>query len=281
MFINSFLSIPAVQILREDAANQVEDFCKVTQTIFAILAGSVTSSLYQQQVAIKLAFFREISVARSLLEQTTFVCWGRPWYQSALACLRDYVETDLCCFSEPPAQMVALKPKVDPLECIMYMTSVGVPGVVYDSIKSLRHARGDRLGALQRKYPVAAIVLLYFLAIIDLEPFMMLGAGAIDNPGVLNIESLMFGFLTGMHVLLLRTIDELWQNSGGLFNVDKALQQMVAGLREELDFRTKEAPELNAAHPSAAAARNADAFGGMVPDWDFNLLQNMTSEVYS
>lgn len=280
LFIRSFLSTQAVQILNEDAANQIEDFCKVTQILFAVLAGSVASSLYAQQVAIHLAFFKEVSVARSLLEQTSFLCWGRPWYQSAIACIRDYVETDLCCFSKPPAHMVALKPKVDPLECIMYMTSVGVPSVVCDSIKSLRSARGDRLGALQRKCPVITIVLLYVLAILDLEPFIMLGAGATDSPGVLNVESWMFGFLTGMHMLLLRTIDELWQNSGGLFNVDTALEQMIAGLREELEFRAKEAPELNPGHPSVAAARRADAFGDMVPDWDFSLLQNMSSEGY-
>ena len=42
----------------------------------------------------------------------------------------------------------------------MYMTSVGVPSVVYETVKDLRQARGARLGAFQRKFPSLGIVLL-------------------------------------------------------------------------------------------------------------------------
>ena len=43
----------------------------------------------------------------------------------------------------------------DPLEAIMWMTSVGTPSVIYDTVKWLRQARGARLGAMQRKLPLA------------------------------------------------------------------------------------------------------------------------------
>ena len=43
--------------------------------------------------------------------------------------------------------------------------------------------------------------------------------------------------LCGAHMLVLRIIQELWQSSGGVFNVDEVLQQMVFGLEEELTLR--------------------------------------------
>ena len=39
----------------------------------------------------------------------------------------------------------------------MYMTSVGVPSIVYETVRDLRQARGERLGACQRKFPFIAI----------------------------------------------------------------------------------------------------------------------------
>ena len=43
----------------------------------------------------------------------------------------------------------------------------------------------------------------------------------------------------GCLVLVLRIIQELWQASGGVFNVDGVLQQMVFGLEEELQLRLR------------------------------------------
>ena len=42
----------------------------------------------------------------------------------------------------PQAQLLSSKPMDDPLESIMYITSVGVPSVVYETVKNLRQARG-------------------------------------------------------------------------------------------------------------------------------------------
>ena len=60
-----------------------------------------------------------MSEAKSLLEQTTLVCQGRPFYQSALACLRDYVKNDLRRIDVPPAELLSSRPMEDPLESIM------------------------------------------------------------------------------------------------------------------------------------------------------------------
>ena len=69
------------------------------------------------------------------------------------------------------------RPAEDPLESIMYMTSVGVPSIVYETVRDLRQARGERLGACQRKFPFIAIFLLYALAGLEVSAFPLLGAG--------------------------------------------------------------------------------------------------------
>ena len=92
----------------------------------------------------------------------------------------------------------------DPLERILGLTSIGVPSVVYETVRDLRQARGQRLwmptpicmliaseiacrelrqargqrlGALQRKFPVLGLSLLYVLAALELFAFPLLGAG--------------------------------------------------------------------------------------------------------
>jgi len=130
----------------------------------------------------------------------------------------------------------------DPLESIMYMTSVGVPSIVYETVKNLRQARGTRLGAFQRKFPALGIILLYLLAALELFCFPFLGYGTANLQGMLSLQSLLFGLLSAGHMLVLRIIQELWQSSGGVFNVDAVLQQMVLGLEEELELRVQQAP---------------------------------------
>ena len=66
--------------------------------------------------------------------------------------------------------------------------------------------------------------------------------------------------LCGAHMLVLRIIQELRQSSGGVFNVDEVLQQMVYGLEEE---------------PSSAqgAASQRPMAGGPDNDWVPSLMQ--------
>ena len=76
----------------------------------------------------------------AILTMTILTMQGRPFYRSALACIRDYVKNDLRRLDIPPAQLLSSRPMEDPLESIMYMTSVGVPSVVYETVKNLRQA---------------------------------------------------------------------------------------------------------------------------------------------
>ena len=262
LYIRSTLDIGTIRILQADDAQFIQNFLTVIGLLFSILAGNAYSALYQQQESIYFALFQEVSEAKSLLEQTTLVCQGRPFYQSALACIRDYVKNDLRRLDVPPAELLSTRPMEDPLESIMYMTSVGVPSIVYETVKNLRQARGNRLGAMQRKFPFLGIGLLYLLALVELLAFPLLGAGTANIDGVLSLQSFLFACLSGAHMLVLRIIQELWQSSGGVFNVDEVLQQMVFGLEEELELRSQQAPNMNPSAPSIVAQGK---YSGMVP----------------
>ena len=103
--------------------------------------------------------------------------------QSVLQYIKNYVKFDLRRSVIPPAKLLSRKPMDDPLESIMYITSVGVPSVIYETVKNLRQARGYRLGAMQRKFPFLGIGLLYLLASIELLAFPLLGSGSIGAEG--------------------------------------------------------------------------------------------------
>ena len=255
LFIRGALDGSAIRVLMADEAQFIQNFLTVIGLLFSILAGNAYSALYEQQEQIYFALFQEVSEAKSLLEQTTLVGQGRPFYRSALACMRNYVKNDLRRLDIPPAELLSSRPMEDPLEAIMYMTSVGVPSVVYETVKNLRQARGYRLGAMQRKFPSLGIGLLYLLAAVELLAFPLLGAGSFDaaGQGILSLQSFLFACLCGAHMLVLRIIQELWQSTGGVFNVDDVLQRMVFGLEEELEMRSRSLREQPRGDTVAAA----------------------------
>lgn len=187
------------------------------------------------------ALFNEVTEAKSLLEQVALVCQGRSMYTRCLESISRYVQDDLKKLQADPAVLLSARPVDDPLESIMYMTSVGVPSTVYETVKSLRQARAARLGALQRKLPGVHMLLLWILALIELVSFPLLGAGTqtIGGYNILTVEGFLFGTMTFGIVLTLRVVSELWRPAGGAYNVDAVLSVMVSGLEEELKARMK------------------------------------------
>jgi len=160
-------------------------------------------------------------------------------YQRCLHSIQRYVEDDLKQLQADPAALLSARPVDDPLESIMYMTSVGVPSTIYETVRSLRQARAGRLGALQRKLPQVHMGLLWILALIELVSFPLLGAGTqtIGGYNILTVEGILFGVMTSGIVLTLRVVGELWRPAGGAYNVDTVLAVMVRGLEEELESR--------------------------------------------
>ncbi|KAJ8610685.1 hypothetical protein CTAYLR_005668 [Chrysophaeum taylorii] len=247
-YINeNFLDQTSISFLSSDDIQFIPSFLTVLSLLFSILAGNAYSSLYSQQEDIYLALYREVSDAKSLLEQLGLVCSGRPFYNDALRMLQIYIKTDLRRLDVPPAELISRSPSEDPLESIMFLTSIGVPSVVYETVRDLRQSRGQRLGTMQRKFPFLGIVLLYILAILELAAFPLLGAGtavgAADS--IFKVQGALFGGLCGATMLVLQVIQELWRTSGGAFNVDAVLAKMVKGLTEELDLRASGANPRN------------------------------------
>lgn len=193
-------------VLSQDSSQFVQNFLSVASLLFSILVGQTYYFMYQQQEMVYYALFNEVTEAKSLLEQVALVCQGRTMYPKVLSAISKYVKTDLKKLSADPAILLSARPVDDPLETIMYLTSVGVPGTVYDTVRSLRQARAQRLGALQRKLPTVHMLLLWILAAIELVSFPLLGAGtqSIGGYNILTVEGCLFGVMTASIVLTLR-----------------------------------------------------------------------------
>jgi len=223
--------------------------------------------LYTQQESIYYALFQEVTEAKSLLEQVALVCQGRSMYPRCLESISKYVQNDLKQIQSDPAVLLSARPVDDPLESIMYMTSVGVPSTVYETVKSLREARAKRLGALQRKLPSIHFLLLWILAAIELVSFPLLGAGTqtLGGYNLLSVEGCLFGVMTGGIVMTLRVVGELWRPAGGAYNVDSVLSVMVMGLEEELKARMAGRQVGNTRSPSGAREALPSSFARMEP----------------
>lgn len=231
-------------VLAVDSSQFIQNFLTVTSLTFSILVGQTYYFMYQQQEAVFVSLFGEVTEAKSLLEQVALVCNGRrDMYEMCLVAVKRYVEEDLKKgLGIEPAQVLSARPMDDPLEIIMYLTSVGVPSSIYDTVRSLRQARASRLGALQRKLPPAHLLLLWLLAVIELSSFPVLGAGtqSIGGYNILTIEGCLFAIITFGIVLTLNVVGELYTGKGGAYNVDSVLRVMVKGLDEELEERMKD-----------------------------------------
>merc|ERR1719469_521926 len=121
----------------------------------------------------------------------------------------------------------------------MYMTSVGLPGSIYVTVRSLRQARAERLAALQRKLPQLHLLFLWLLAVLELLSFPVLGSGVqtVGGYNILTVEGLLFGIMTSAVVMVMLVVYELWRPAGGAYNVDGVLGVMVRGMEEELNLR--------------------------------------------
>jgi len=210
------------------AQNYVGHFLALMSLLFSILAGNSYASLYSQNEAIFYALFNEVSEAKSLMEQAALVCCGRPFYRTILECIKTYVDKDLRRLDLSPAVLLSIKPQDDPLESILYLTSVGIPSVIYETVKDLRQKRGDRLGAVQRKLPVVQLVLLYVLGSLTLTSFLLFSCSV--QPSERWLCQTLFSLLSGALMMTMRVIHELWKPIGGAYNVDGVLAVMVGGL---------------------------------------------------
>ena len=189
-------------------------------------------------------------MAKSLLEQVALVSQGREiLYERILTCVQEYVRDDLTKFNDiEPSELISNRPIDDPLEQILYLTSVGEPSLVYQTVRSLRQARSARLGALQRKLPQIQIYLLWTLAAIVLFTFPLLGAGSqtIGGLGILKVQSWYLSFVVFGISITMGVVEELRRPAEiGAYNAQAVLNVMVKGLEEELEGRLDGTIQMN------------------------------------
>jgi len=229
-------------VVSQDASQYIQNILTTSGLTFSILLGQTYYFMYQQQEATYLALYEEVTMAKSLLEQVALVSQGREvLYEKILLCVQAYVRDDLTKFNDlEPAELISKRPCDDPLEQILYLTSVGEPSLIYETVRSLRQARSYRLGALQRKLPQLHMILLWSLAGIVLFTFPLLGAGSqtIGGLGILQVQSWYLGFIVFGISLTMGVIEELRRPGDvGAYNARSTLDIMVKGLEEELDLR--------------------------------------------
>jgi len=231
----------AFSVIAQDSSQYIQNILTTCGLMFSILTGYTWYFLYMQQESIYLALFEETTAVMILLEQIALVCEGRKeMYHDILNSIKRYVREDMTQFAVEPSILLSSRPVDDPLQDIMYLTSVGEPSIVYQSVRALRQARAHRLGALQRKLPQIHFILLWTLAAVVLCTFPVLGAGVqtIGGPGILSVQSWYLSFIVFGITTTLGVINELYKPAGnGAYNVVTVLSIMVDSLEEELEGR--------------------------------------------
>lgn len=76
-------------VLSVDSSQFIQNFLTVTGLTFSILLGQTYYFMYQQQEAVFVSLFGEVTEAKSLLEQVALVCQGRrDMYETCLVAVR-------------------------------------------------------------------------------------------------------------------------------------------------------------------------------------------------
>mmetsp|Transcript_30638 Transcript_30638/g.35151 ORF Transcript_30638/g.35151 Transcript_30638/m.35151 type:complete len:408 (-) Transcript_30638:548-1771(-) len=261
-------------VVSQDASQYIQNILTTSGLTFSLLVGQTYYFMYQQQEAIYLALFEEVTMAKSLLEQVALVSQGREvLYERILMCVQSYIRDDLTKFNDiEPSILISRRPCDDPLEQILYLTSVGEPSLVYQTVRSLRQARSHRLGALQRKLPQLHMILLWTLAAIVLFTFPLLGAGSqtIGGLGILQVQSWYLGIIVFAISLTMGVVEELRRPAEvGAYNARTVLNIMVKGLEEELELRLNGSILLDSRSSNDLSMDpSVDSDGYLGPEWE-------------
>ena len=89
-------------VLSVDSSQFIQNFLTVTGLTFSILVGQTYYFMYQQQEAVFVSLFSEVTEAKSLLEQVALVCQGRrDMYEMCLVAVKRLVVVCIssCCCS--------------------------------------------------------------------------------------------------------------------------------------------------------------------------------------
>ena len=283
---NTGYGYEALNLILTDNSNQfIQNVHNFLALMFSFLAGNTLFFLYRNQEKLYFALFEEISALTSLLEQSALLAEGRDTYRILLDCISRYVEDDLKLVTDYktingetstsvlsfvlddldfaredlPALILSRRPKHDPLETILYVTSVGEPNRIYSTVRELRKARAKRLGALQRKMPEVNMYLLYVLGFTVWISFPVVAAGSQTVGGDALLELFRAQLSVGIFAMagLLGIINELKRPEvASAYNVDYSLlRKLIGGIENDLQVRMKRHQEMVARQSATVNAR--------------------------
>jgi len=249
-----------LNLILTDNSNQfiqnIHNFCGL---LFTLITAHTFSFLIKQQERVYYALFEECSTIQSVLEQVALVSEGRPYFhQNLLSCIYKYLQQDIIPtmtlmtettttrrrkkeYEGLPAYMISIRPMDDPLETMLYLTSVGEPSHMYSTLRSLRQVRAKRLGSLQQKMPDIQMTWLSVLGIMVLCTFPVIATGAQTVGGEPLIQIQRIHLSIGAFALgcVLGIVHELGRPGiGSAYNIDyTVLQSLLRGLHLELQTR--------------------------------------------
>jgi hypothetical protein len=273
--VNTGYGAETLNLILTDNSNQfIQNVHNALALIFTFLTAFTFAFVYRQQETLYYALFEELSAVTSLLEQIALVAEGRPQlYKTLLQAVGRYIDQDLkvvtdysflldekdnssplSAFSlterqsareELPALLLSSRPIDDPLETILFVTSVGEPSYIYSTVKELRQARAKRLASLQRKVPEINMYLLYSLGFTTWISFPVVATGSytVGGDALLDVFRVELSFGVFAMSLVLGIINELKRPEvGGAYNIDySVLGRLVDGIEGELDRRLEKA----------------------------------------
>ena len=267
-----------LNLILTDNSNQfIQNIHNFLALTFAFLAGSTLQFMLRQQETLYKALFDEVNALIGLLEQIGLMSEGRKdLYRTMLQCISTYLDHDLKLVTEYkdirdkgysfmtplsyltdemeasrenlPSLLLSTRPENDPLETILYITSVGEPSYIYSSVKELRHARAKRLGALQRKMPEINMYLLYILGTTVFVSFPFVAAGSETVGGEALLQLFRTHLSIGVFAMctIFGIINELKRPEiASAYSVDyDILGKMLSGLEKELGERMERCKDL-------------------------------------
>lgn len=280
-----------LNLILTDNSNQfIQNAHNAMALIFAFLTTNTLFFMYRQQETLYFALFEEITALISLLEQSALISDGREIYKILLDNIERYVEDDLKLVTDYrtiqgqgmdsttpfsfvmeemnlaredlPALLLSRRPKDDPLEEILFVTSVGEPSFIYSTVRDLRQARAKRLGALQRKMPELNMYLLYTLGFTVWLSYPIVTAGAQTVGGEALIEVFRNQLSVGVFAMwgIFGIINELKRPEvASAYNVDyEVLGILLDGIGEELKYRKEKCGEVDTIQEMPYIVADAD-----------------------
>lgn len=257
--LRSFLAEPVREVLHDDMTQFTQNYFSLESLLFGLLASNTLSFLFQRQERLFRAIYREVTETQALVEQLTLIAAFRRCDSGSEECEVDlesvsilddvaiYLTEDLELIGEPNVLPQRQHNSVDPLERLLFATSVGVPSFICSSVRAIRQARAERLAAVQRRFPAAHLLVLGFFVFSMLLSFVVLGAGmagfenveVVAQPGhLLFLLSVLFGGLVAALALGALVFWELANpGSSGPFGVRTVVQEALAELIKNLKNR--------------------------------------------